>query len=184
MADEYGPGTFFPEVFQNGVPDIQPALHDAARPGPRVRRDEDGHVTILRLDDVLEVTKRRDVHSMDPEMIELAGAFMGAGRPLIPLMLDGDAHTKYRKLLDPLFAPKVVAQLATAGARARRRAHRRVHRRRPGRALQLVLRAAAVDGVPHPARAARSTTSTSSSGSRTGSSGRPTTTTASPPTRR
>ena len=38
---------------------------------------------------------------------------MGAGRPLIPLMLDGEDHTKYRKLLDPLFAPKVVAQLAT-----------------------------------------------------------------------
>ncbi len=76
-------------------------------------REEDGHVTLLHLDDVLEVTKRRDVHSMDPEMVELAGAYMGAGRPLIPLMLDGDAHTKYRKLLDPLFAPKVVAQLAT-----------------------------------------------------------------------
>ena len=28
MADDYGPGTFFPEVFQNGVPDIQPALLD------------------------------------------------------------------------------------------------------------------------------------------------------------
>ena len=43
---------------------------------------------------------------MEPELIELAGAYMGAGRPLIPLMLDGDEHTKYRKLLDPLFAPK------------------------------------------------------------------------------
>src|SRR5690348_7526751 len=111
MADDYGPGTFFPEVFQNGVPDIQPALLDPVAGGPRVRRDDDGHVTIFRLEDVLEVTKRRDVHSMNPELIELAGAFMGAGRPLIPLMLDGDAHTKYRKLLDPLFAPKQVAKL-------------------------------------------------------------------------
>ena len=113
MADDYGPRAFFPEVFQHGVPDIQPALRALVTGGPRVRRDEDGHVTILHLDDVLEVTKRRDVHSMDPELVELAGAYMGAGRPLIPLMLDGDAHTKYRKLLDPLFAPKVVAQLAT-----------------------------------------------------------------------
>ncbi len=103
---------FFPEVFQPGVPDIQPALR-ALLDRERVHRGEDGHVTILHLDDVLEVTKRRDVHSMDPQMVELAGAYMGAGRPLIPLMLDGDAHTKYRKLLDPLFAPKVVAQLAT-----------------------------------------------------------------------
>ena len=58
--------------------------------GPRVVRDEGG-VTILRMDDVLAVTKRRDVHSMDPSMIEFATAYMGAGRPLIPLMLDGDA---------------------------------------------------------------------------------------------
>jgi cytochrome P450 len=103
---------FFPEVFQPGVPDIQPALR-ALLDRERVYRGESGKVTILHLDDVLEVTKRRDVHSMDPEMVELAGAYMGAGRPLIPLMLDGDVHTKYRKLLDPLFAPKVVAQLAT-----------------------------------------------------------------------
>ncbi len=113
MADDYGPETFFPDVFQNGVPDIQPALRELLVTGPRVVRDADDHVTVLHLDDVLEVTKRRDVQSMDPEMIELAGVFMGAGRPLIPLMLDGDDHTKYRKLLDPLFAPKVVAQLAT-----------------------------------------------------------------------
>ena len=102
---------FFPEVFQPGVPDIQPALR-ALLERERVYRGESGKVTFLHLDDVLEVTKRRDVHSMDPDMVELAGAYMGAGRPLIPLMLDGDAHTKYRKLLDPLFAPKVVAQLA------------------------------------------------------------------------
>jgi cytochrome P450 len=112
MAEEQLMGTFFPEVFQNGVPDIQPALR-ALVDERRVVRDEEHHVTILHLEDVLEVTKRRDVHSMDPEMVELAGAYMGAGRPLIPLMLDGDAHTKYRKLLDPLFAPKVVSQLAT-----------------------------------------------------------------------
>jgi cytochrome P450 len=112
MADEYGPGTFFPEVFQNGVPDIQPAL-EALVQAQRVVRTDETQVAILNLDDILAVTKRRDVHSMSPEIIELAGAFMGAGRPLIPLMLDGDDHTKYRKLLDPLFAPKVVAQLAT-----------------------------------------------------------------------
>ncbi len=112
MAEEIGMTAFFPEVFQPGVPDIQPALR-ALVDRERVYRGESGKVTFLHLDDILEVTKRRDVHSMDPDMVELAGAYMGAGRPLIPLMLDGDAHTKYRKLLDPLFAPKVVAQLAT-----------------------------------------------------------------------
>ena len=111
MADDYGATSFFPDVFQNGVPDIQPALR-AMLDGPRVVRHEDGHVTILHLEDALEVTKRRDVHSMKPEIVELAGAFMGAGRPLIPLMLDGEEHTKYRKLLDPLFAPRIMAELA------------------------------------------------------------------------
>lgn len=110
MAEEYAPVAFLGGVLRDGVVDVQPdlaALHD----GPRVVRNPDGGVTILRLEDALEVTKRRDVHSMDPQMVEVAGSIMGAGRPLIPLMLDGDEHTKYRKLLDPLFAPRIVAGL-------------------------------------------------------------------------
>jgi cytochrome P450 len=110
MADDYAPASFMSDVLRAGVADVQPALHGLHH-GPRVLRRADGGVTILRLDDALEVTKRRDVHSMDPEMISMAGAMMGAGRPLIPLMLDGDEHTKYRKLLDPLFAPRIVAAL-------------------------------------------------------------------------
>jgi cytochrome P450 len=102
-------GTSAEGPFVDGVVDIQSDVHKLFD-GPRVVRDEGG-VTIMRMADVLAVTKRRDVHSMEPAMIELAGAYMGAGRPLIPLMLDGDAHTKYRKLLDPLFAPKVIAKL-------------------------------------------------------------------------
>ena len=35
MAEEVGMTAFFPEVFQPGVPDIQPALRDAARTGAR-----------------------------------------------------------------------------------------------------------------------------------------------------
>ena len=102
-------GTSAEGPFVDGIVDIQSDVHHLLD-GPRVVRDERG-VTIMRMADVLAVTKRRDVHSMEPAMVELAGAYMGAGRPLIPLMLDGDAHTKYRKLLDPLFAPKVIAAL-------------------------------------------------------------------------
>jgi len=102
-------GTSAEGPFVDGVVDIQADVHHLLD-GPRVVRDEGG-VTIMRMADVLAVTKRRDVHSMEPAMVELAGAYMGAGRPLIPLMLDGEAHTKYRKLLDPLFAPKVIAAL-------------------------------------------------------------------------
>lgn len=35
----------------------------------------------------------------------------GAERPLIPLDIDRPEHTKYRKLLDPIFAQKVIAPL-------------------------------------------------------------------------
>lgn len=36
---------------------------------------------------------------------------MGTERPLIPLQIDPPAHVKYRKILDPLFAPRQVAPL-------------------------------------------------------------------------
>lgn len=39
---------------------------------------------------------------------------IGQVRPLIPLQIDPPDHTKYRKLLDPLFAPKKVALLEPA----------------------------------------------------------------------
>ena len=37
---------------------------------------------------------------------------LGGKRPLIPLDLDGAEHTRFRKLLDPLFSPKSVARLS------------------------------------------------------------------------
>lgn len=37
----------------------------------------------------------------------------GAERPLIPLDIDRPEHTKYRKLLDPIFAARVIAPLET-----------------------------------------------------------------------
>ena len=57
--------------------------------------------------DILAVNMHKDVTARSPG----APSSMGGLRPLIPLDLDGDEHTKYRKLLDPLFAPKQVALL-------------------------------------------------------------------------
>jgi cytochrome P450 len=97
------------ETFVNGVVDVFESvarLHE----GPRVVRTEQG-VSIRRMDDVLHVTKRRDVHSMSPEVTSMLSSLTPTGRPLIPLMIDGAEHTKYRKLLDPLFAPKEVAKI-------------------------------------------------------------------------
>jgi cytochrome P450 len=41
----------------------------------------------------------------------MEGAPLGTERPLIPLQIDPPDHRKYRKLLDPLFAPKQMALL-------------------------------------------------------------------------
>ena len=41
----------------------------------------------------------------------MEGAPLGTERPLIPLQIDPPEHLKYRKLLDPLFAPRQMARL-------------------------------------------------------------------------
>jgi cytochrome P450 len=97
------------DVFITDTADVQSRVHGLLAKD-RVTR-QDGGVTIMGMEDILAVTKRRDVRSMDPAIVELAAAMMGTGRPLIPLMIDGSDHTKYRRLLDPLFAPKAVASL-------------------------------------------------------------------------
>ena len=96
-------------AFVEGVVDTYERVA-AIHHGPRVTK-RDGTVELTRLEDVVTVTKRRDVHSIDPDTAAIVSIALGAGRPLIPLMLDGEDHTKYRKLLDPLFAPKQVARL-------------------------------------------------------------------------
>ncbi len=56
-------------------------------------------------DDVMTVLRNPDVFS------SAGAAEIGQVRPLIPLEIDPPEHAKFRKLLDPLFAPKRVAQL-------------------------------------------------------------------------
>jgi cytochrome P450 len=106
MAEQYGVPQ--DDVYRDGVVDV---YLDVARlqDGPRVLRDDMG-VRIVRMEDILHVTKRRDMRSSNADMAAMSG-LIGTGRPLIPLMLDGEEHTKYRKLLDPLFAPKEIAKI-------------------------------------------------------------------------
>ena len=63
-----------------------------------------GNPILLSMDDILFVNKNRSV--------EQASKFLGSNRPAIPLGLDGSEHTKYRRLLDPVFTAKRVAPLA------------------------------------------------------------------------
>jgi cytochrome P450 len=69
-----------------------------------VLRTGEANVTLLKMEDILYVNKHRDVQQ--------ASKFLGSSRPAIPLGLDGPEHTKYRRLLDPVFTAKRVAPLA------------------------------------------------------------------------
>ena len=63
-------------------------------------------VRLLGMQDILEVNTHHDLLGFGGK-----GPTLGAKRPLIPLDLDGPEHTKFRKLLDPVFSPRRVALL-------------------------------------------------------------------------
>ena len=71
-----------------------------------------GKVAVVgKHEDVLTVLRTPEIFSSMDEAVHI-----GRVRPLIPLQIDPPEHSKYRKLLDPLFAPKRVAELE-AGTR-------------------------------------------------------------------
>lgn len=66
----------------------------------------DGSVLVTRHGEVMEALRDPDRFSSDMDAVA-----MGNVRPLIPLQIDPPDHLKFRKLLDPLFAPREVARL-------------------------------------------------------------------------
>jgi cytochrome P450 len=93
------------EIFKKGLEAQQPELVRALETTPIVR--DGSSVTVMRMADVVDITHRPEVRStpVGPD------AFLGAPEALIPLQIDGEAHRNYRRLLDPLFAPRAVARL-------------------------------------------------------------------------
>ena len=69
---------------------------------PVVSLDGMGHVLTTK-EAAMEAFRRPDVFSSAATVDTLA---MGSVRPLIPLQIDPPDHMKYRKILDPLFAPR------------------------------------------------------------------------------
>jgi len=67
---------------------------------------EDRGVALTRRADVEEVFRHPEVFSSNADAVDLQNI-----RPLIPLQIDPPEHKKYRKLLDPIFAPREVAKL-------------------------------------------------------------------------
>jgi cytochrome P450 len=68
-----------------------------------VIRNHDGSLQLMRMDDILAVNRHHDV--------EQASKYLGSNRKAIPLGLDGPEHTKYRRLLDPVFTARRIAPL-------------------------------------------------------------------------
>jgi cytochrome P450 len=68
-----------------------------------VRDLGDGVYSVMRMDDIRYVNSHKSV--------EQGAKYLGSDRPAIPLGVDGPVHKAYRRILDPVFAPKQVAQL-------------------------------------------------------------------------
>ena len=69
----------------------------------------DGVVHLYRYKDILAINRHPAILGQGGR-----GSILGSSSALIPLELDGADHVKYRKLLDPLFAPKRVALLESS----------------------------------------------------------------------
>src|ERR671919_600171 len=111
MTTESQGYVFTPAGFQPGYSEECPhaAYQRLATHREPFERPDDGVPVVAKMADILRLNQSRDVRSTDGKMFDLGGQ-----RPLIPLHLDGPEHTKYRRLLDPLFSPKAVARYETA----------------------------------------------------------------------
>jgi cytochrome P450 len=87
--------------------DPQGVIDEIRRATPVVRWELG--VGFFGMDDIVAAGRNPDLVSMNPD----TGVGFGMGSPdaLIPLHVDGELHRHYRRLLDPLFAPKKMAAL-------------------------------------------------------------------------
>ena len=100
---------------EGGVPayDVMgPEMASNPQPIYKLMRE---HEPIAKSEFATTLTRRADVdHALrHPEIFSsnMGAIDLGNTRPLIPLQIDPPDHVKYRRLLDPLFAPKQMAAL-------------------------------------------------------------------------
>ena len=78
-------------------------------------RDLRESAPVIRLGEGVAVSRRADIETVlrdtDTFSSNMSAVELGNIRPLIPLQIDPPDHVKYRRLLDPLFAPRQVAVL-------------------------------------------------------------------------
>src|SRR5271168_2448966 len=86
-----------------GLAEPQP-MYKALRESTPVMRSPQA-VVLSRLADIEMALKHTELFSSNMDAVDL-----GNIRPLIPLQVDPPEHAKYRRILDPLFTPRVMAR--------------------------------------------------------------------------
>jgi cytochrome P450 len=88
---------------------------NAADPHPFWRRVREVGAVVPGMYDSVQVVRRAEAEFalQHPEIFSSAmeAVDLGQKRPLIPLQVDPPDHVKYRRLLDPIFAPRQMARL-------------------------------------------------------------------------
>ncbi len=82
----------------------QPLFKDLRAAGPAIAMDDMNMTIVGNHVDVREILDHPEIFSSNAEAVSI-----GQVRPLVPLQIDPPDHRKYRKILDPIFAPRKVA---------------------------------------------------------------------------
>ena len=86
----------------------QPVYREVVTKCPFARAALVGHPVLSRYEDVLWALRHPELFSSEMEM-HMA---LGTERPMIPQQIDPPAQTKFRKILDPRFSKKRMAEIA------------------------------------------------------------------------
>jgi cytochrome P450 len=93
-------------VGEAGLADAPQPMYRAMREAAAVLPVDDHMVVVCRRPEIEETFRNPALFTSNMSAVDLQNV-----RPLIPLQIDPPEHKKYRKVLDPLFAPRAMAQL-------------------------------------------------------------------------
>ena len=101
VVDDSPMGAMDPEMAKNPQP-----MYKELREAMAVMPLDDFGVVLTRKAEIDEALRHPELFSSNIDAVDLQNV-----RPLIPLQIDPPDHKKYRKLLDPIFAPRAMALL-------------------------------------------------------------------------
>jgi cytochrome P450 len=109
-----------PLLVETGTENPQTEVYASFFEGAPVHdRGDNSPLVVSRYDDIVFINQQKTVLGNGD-----AGPQMGDMQRLIPLDIDGEEHTRFRRLLDPLFAPKsATSQIAGLEVEVRRLAN-------------------------------------------------------------